>query len=71
MNQPLLMRIVQSPGKLDRDVQNSYQRLFRATFVERAVADPLGQAPAFHVLGEHARNAAQVAHVVATYDVRV
>jgi len=71
VNQMLLVGIFQAPGKLDRDVQNPPQALFRTPAVENPAGDPVVEAAVFHKLGEDHRNAANPADVVAAHNVRV
>ena len=71
VDQSLLMRVVQAPCKLDRDVQDSFESLIRAAFVKPSAVDPVPQTAAFDVFREDPRNAPQHPHVVAAHHLRV
>ena len=55
MDEPFLMSILKSPGKLDRNVQDPLQRLLRPTFIELSVVNPVLEAAAFNVFSKDAR----------------
>src|SRR5580692_10256532 len=69
MDQTALMRVVQTPRKLDRDVEHARQRLLRASLVEPSIPNPLLQRAAAGILRKDPRNSAQPSHIVAADDV--
>jgi hypothetical protein len=71
VHQTTAVRVVEPPRGLDRDVQNPCQHLGWLTVVQAPAADPLVQAAARHVLGEHPRHAVEHPHVVAAAYVRM
>ncbi|SCG09619.1 hypothetical protein GA0115260_110072 [Streptomyces sp. MnatMP-M27] len=65
------MGVLEPTGRLDRRVENTGEGLPRVPGVEPPVADPLGQAAAVDVLGEHAGDTVDHPHVMAGADVRM
>ena len=65
------MGVVQAPGELDGHIQHPFERLLMSALIQLLVFDPVLQTAAFHVLGEHSRDAAQHPHIVAADDVRM
>lgn len=65
MDEPLLVRVMQAPRELDRDVEDPFERLLGSALVQLLRADPVSQAAAVDELREDARDAAERADVVA------
>ena len=71
MDEAVFVRIVQSTGELDGDIQQSLPHLRIRPAIQALVLDTALDAAVFHPLGEDRRHAVQLADVVAGHDVRV
>src|SRR4029077_21027361 len=70
MYQTLVVRVLEAPGKLNGDIQNSFERFFRATFIQSARTNPILKTAAVDELQKEPRNASQLARVMTGDDVR-
>ena len=71
MDQIVLMRILQSVCRLDRNIQDPLLHLFFASFVQRSVFHAVTKAAVFHPFRKNCRNAADFTDIVAGYNVGV
>jgi len=71
MHQPLLVGIVQAPGKLDRYIQDSLKGFIMSPFIQPALLDPVRKAPPFNILSKNPGNTPQRADIITTHYVRM
>jgi hypothetical protein len=71
VNDLLLVRVMQSPCRLDRHVKNPLKRLGWAASIKPSMADPFLQSAPVNELRENDRGVVNPANIVARYGVRV
>src|SRR5258708_24994827 len=71
MDQSLLVGILESPGKLNRNIDYALQRLLLAAFIDLLCANQVSKAACFYKLREDARDTSEAANIIAADDVRM